>query len=511
MDLRARVDDAALVRAAQAGDGQAFGALFDRWSARVVDVAYRIVRDREVAAEVAQDAFLAAWTGLDRLQQAESFGGWVLRIGRNKALNRLERERRSVPVGDEETSDVLDRPTDPADEAGDAAARSEDATLVWAAAAALGPRDASVLDLHLRHGLTPGEIAEELGVTANTAHQVLHRLRARLGDAVRACVLWRAGRPACTSLSTAVADAGIGAFGADAVAVITAHAAACPGCTGRQEARLAPEALFAAIPVLVVGPDLLAAIRSGLADAGVPIGPPSGAPPGTVVRTGRSPAGRLGGALAKRRAVLAVAAGLVALVAVVVLLAGGGGSDDVEQVAVDGTTTSDVSSSASSSSLSSTSSSTSTTTTAPGGVSSLPAPTVPPASTTTTSPPADIGSVPEPGLGTNPPTPTTAPPPRPTTTTSTSTQPAAPPPVVGGFRVSRSPGAGTGCLDPSHRIAFVWNTTDATTVRIAGRGAPTADLPPTGNATGCLVGTTTYTLTAEGPGGTTTRSATVPA
>ena len=132
---------------------------------------------------------------------------------------------------------------------------------MWAAAAALGPRDASVLDLHLRHGLAPAEIAEELGVTANTAHQVLFRLRARLGDAVRACVLWRAGHPACPELAGAVAAAGIAAFGADAVAGHRRPRRRLRRLRRRQEGRLSPEALFAAVPLLVVAPEVLAAIR----------------------------------------------------------------------------------------------------------------------------------------------------------------------------------------------------------------------------------------------------------
>src|SRR5690606_14674150 len=92
-----RSADAGLVAAARAGDGTAFGRLFDRWFDPVYDVAWRIVRDRDTAAEVAQDVFLAAWQGLDRLERPASFGGWVRRIARNRALNRLERERRSRP------------------------------------------------------------------------------------------------------------------------------------------------------------------------------------------------------------------------------------------------------------------------------------------------------------------------------------------------------------------------------------------------------------------------------
>jgi RNA polymerase sigma factor (sigma-70 family) len=506
MDLGTHVDDAALVRAAQAGDGQAFGVLFDRWSTRVVDVAHRIVRDREVAAEVAQDAFLAAWTGLARLEQAESFGGWVLRIARNRALNRLERERRSIPVAPvgEETTEMLDGTTDPSDDAGAAVGRSEDAALVWAAAAALGARDASVLDLHLRHGLSPGEIAEELGVTANAAHQVLFRLRNRLGDAVRACVLWRAGHPACAGLTSAVAAAGITSFGAPAVRVISDHALSCRECTGRQEARLAPEALFAALPLLAVSPETLDAIRGGLAEAGVPIAPrtlaqppSSGAPPSPQAMADRRPA------------LIAVAAGaLVLLVAAVLLWGDDDPSPSSEEIAAEGssTTTSTEPQRASSttpSSSTSTTASSSTTSSTSAPVGSIPAPTPPP----TTGPNPEIGTTSEPGLAPNPPT-TATPRPTTTTTTTTTTEPPPAPPRIISFTATRTPGPG--CATPSQRIALSWRTADASDVRVVGPGAPTGARPAFGTATGCSPGAAAYTLTATGPGGSVSRTATVP-
>src|SRR4051812_20575056 len=96
-----RARDAELVRAARAGDPAAFGTLFDDWFDRVHDVTRRIVRRSDLADEVAQDVFLSAWRRLDSLDQPEAFGGWILRIARNAALNRADRERRASAVDDE--------------------------------------------------------------------------------------------------------------------------------------------------------------------------------------------------------------------------------------------------------------------------------------------------------------------------------------------------------------------------------------------------------------------------
>jgi RNA polymerase sigma-70 factor (ECF subfamily) len=56
-----RARDTRLVLAIRAGDANAFGQLYDHWFDRVFDLASRIVRNPDIAAEVAQDTFLKAW------------------------------------------------------------------------------------------------------------------------------------------------------------------------------------------------------------------------------------------------------------------------------------------------------------------------------------------------------------------------------------------------------------------------------------------------------------------
>jgi RNA polymerase sigma factor (sigma-70 family) len=266
----ASTDEGRLVLAARSGDERAFGQLFDAWFDRVHDLSRRIVHDPGIAAEVAQDAFLKAWTKLDTLDDPDAFGGWLLRITRNGSLNRLEKERRSVATDDEVLTVARDKtvtgddPFEKLDDAGRVA-------LVWEAAAALGERDQSVLDLHLRHGLSPAELAEELGCTPNNAHQVLFTMRKRLGNAIRAIVLYRAGRPTCTALKVTLADAGVTRFDAATVKLIDRHTDVCDECAEARIERVAPAALFAAAPIVAAPLTLKAAAAKGLSDAGAPM------------------------------------------------------------------------------------------------------------------------------------------------------------------------------------------------------------------------------------------------
>ena len=317
----ARPSDSELVERARAGDQTAFGALYDNWFDRVYDLAFRIVRDANAAADVAQDTFLSAWRELDGLSDPAAFGGWVRRIARNTALNRRKKDERARPVDSEgmavieaagpaasapagfRVEDRLGAADDPVRAAED----SEVAALVWDAADALGERDTSILDLQLRHDMTPAEIADVVGVNRNHANQLVHRVRNRLGDALRARVLWRGGEPVCVDLRTALASAGVSRFGPDAVQVTAAHAQNCEECSERQRLRLAPTALFGATPFLVAPAAFKDRIAHALAGEGVPMD-------GSAHGPGR------GGGRSRWRSgrVLAAAAAAAAIVLVVV-------------------------------------------------------------------------------------------------------------------------------------------------------------------------------------------------
>lgn len=317
-----RVEDERLVLALRDGDPDAFGRLFDRWYDRVHDLARRITRDDGLAADVAQDAFLAAWERLDRLEDPAAFGGWLLRIARNRALDVVRAPARARTQADDDVSLAVDEQAvaarladldDPASVVGD----REVQELVWSAAATLGERDLTALDLSLRHGLEPAEIGEVLGINRNAANQLVHRMKGRLATAVRSRVLWSDGAPACAGLRSALEADGLDEFDARAVRVAERHAKACADCAGRQETRLDPTHLFAAVPIVAVPVLFKVEAAAALDAAGVPMSGSTAVGEGAVAADGVGPhgAGRPRH-LTRRR--LAAAAAVVAVVAFVV-------------------------------------------------------------------------------------------------------------------------------------------------------------------------------------------------
>ena len=376
--------------------------------------------------------------------------------------------------------------------------------LVWAATAALGERDASLADLLLRHQLSPAEIADEMGVEPNNAHQLLFRLRNKLGDAVANYLVWRNGRPRCDELRDLVSDHD--RFGAETNRAVQRHAGRCEVCSAQRASVVEPEKLFASVPLLVAPLALKAKVAAALEAQGVPTGggsagsggtagtggPAAAAGGGTSGGTGSDPTG---GAAASdgdrpRRWPGRLLRGAAALVVIgLILLLFSRNIDDLEVVATASTTTS--TSTTSSSSTTSTSSSPSTT-----------APTS--TSTTSTSLPPVVPDPPPPD-GARPPNPD---PPIADTGTTTSTVPG-PAPEIDRFNVRNVFGVAVACRSGSGREA-VWFTRNVDSVRLVTPLQTFEDLAPSGTRIFCARPLETVTLTATGPGGTTTATAQTP-
>lgn len=87
--------DEDLVRRTAAGDTDAFAALFDRHSPRVLGFLIELLRSRGEAEEVLQEVFLQVWRRAGRYDPDRgSVSGWLLLVARSRALDRI-RSRRS--------------------------------------------------------------------------------------------------------------------------------------------------------------------------------------------------------------------------------------------------------------------------------------------------------------------------------------------------------------------------------------------------------------------------------
>ena len=85
----ADADDRALVELCLSGRRDAFGVIVERHRRQVYQLCYRYVGNHEDAADLAQDAFIRAFKGLNGFKGEASLGTWLYRIAVNVCLNRL--------------------------------------------------------------------------------------------------------------------------------------------------------------------------------------------------------------------------------------------------------------------------------------------------------------------------------------------------------------------------------------------------------------------------------------
>ena len=102
-----RRTDEALVRAASAGDEEAFAVIVHRYGPGMHRYALRLVGGSHAdAAEATQDAFVSAWKSLQTFAGTSSLKTWLYRIVHRRAAD-LVRKRRAVPIDDQLLSHLV--------------------------------------------------------------------------------------------------------------------------------------------------------------------------------------------------------------------------------------------------------------------------------------------------------------------------------------------------------------------------------------------------------------------
>lgn len=92
--------DLELVKRVQAGEKKAFDVLVLKYQQKVVNLVMRYVRDQHTAMDIAQEAFIKAYKGLQNFRGDSAFYTWLYRIAINTAKNHLVTMSRRLPTHD---------------------------------------------------------------------------------------------------------------------------------------------------------------------------------------------------------------------------------------------------------------------------------------------------------------------------------------------------------------------------------------------------------------------------
>ncbi len=179
-------EDRQLVQDARKGDFTAFEALVAKYERRLFRLAYRIVGRRHDAEEVVQQTFMSVVEHLESFREESTFYTWLMRIGTNHALALLRRQkvRRTVPLGEDRSSEGYDELPHPEyiaqwrETPEQIASRHETQELLNAALEELDEKYRVVFVLRDVEGFSTNEAAEMLGITPSNVKVRL--LRARL-------------------------------------------------------------------------------------------------------------------------------------------------------------------------------------------------------------------------------------------------------------------------------------------------------------------------------------------
>jgi RNA polymerase sigma-70 factor (ECF subfamily) len=98
-------EDQVLIAQTLAGDRNAFGGLVDKYQRAVFNLALRMVQDRDDAEDIAQLAFVKAFSRLSSYNESFRFFSWLYKIALNECANCLNRRNRHEPLSEAIASD----------------------------------------------------------------------------------------------------------------------------------------------------------------------------------------------------------------------------------------------------------------------------------------------------------------------------------------------------------------------------------------------------------------------
>jgi RNA polymerase sigma-70 factor (ECF subfamily) len=168
-----------LVRAAQNGDADAFGQLYDRYVDLVFRYAYHRLADRATAEDITSETFVRALRRLDSLTyQGRDVGAWLVTITRNLVLDHLKSSRHRMEVVTDDLRQA-DRATD-----GPETAVLERLTNValLRCVRQLGAEQQECVVLRFLQGLSVAETAAIMGKNEGAIKALQHRAIRRLAS-----------------------------------------------------------------------------------------------------------------------------------------------------------------------------------------------------------------------------------------------------------------------------------------------------------------------------------------
>ena len=179
--------DLALVRRAKKGDYRAFDLLVLKYQSRIVSIAFKFVKEIQLAEDISQEAFIKAYRSIDSFREESAFYTWLYRITANTAKNYLvskgRRKESSISeMSISENEDFYELPTNDSPEQILMAQSLKDT--IYDALSNLPEDTRTALSLREFEGLNYEEIAEIMNCPVGTVRSRIFRGREALENLI---------------------------------------------------------------------------------------------------------------------------------------------------------------------------------------------------------------------------------------------------------------------------------------------------------------------------------------
>lgn len=168
-----------LLTACKAGSQKAQLDVYNRYCHAMFNTAYRVISDVQEAENIMQDAFLAAFTKLDKYNGKFSFGAWLKRIVINKSISHLRNKKKYYDLF-ETTIDIS--ANDIQDE--EIYLKEENIKEVIKQINNLKENYKIALNLNLIEGYDYDEMAEILGISNQYCRTTVSRAKSKLRELI---------------------------------------------------------------------------------------------------------------------------------------------------------------------------------------------------------------------------------------------------------------------------------------------------------------------------------------
>lgn len=172
------IDENILIPKVLAGDVQSFEEIVRRYNMMVYTLAFRVLKSREEAEELAQDVFLKVYQSLDSFNMKSKLSTWIYRITYNASINKYKSQKRRIDTI--EIDDFVEFNVSDLTDAQNDISIKEKRKIINNTILKLPETEKVIITLYYYEELSIKEIAEIVGISTHNVKIKLYRSRQKL-------------------------------------------------------------------------------------------------------------------------------------------------------------------------------------------------------------------------------------------------------------------------------------------------------------------------------------------